>query len=376
MNNKTKVLYFVDTMNMGGIQSLLINWISRFDRNKIQVDFLLLDDGKKYKLEENLKKLECKVYKLDDVWIERPLDFMKESKALDRFFKDHHDYKAVHMHSSSKNFLVLKYAKKFRIPIRIIHSHSTNFQTKSLFKKIIGSILKIQLVKYATDFFACSKESGKWLFGNKVVNSDRFKVIHNAIDYDKFGFDEQIRKKIRQEFKIKDNELLVGNVGRFISLKNHTFLIDIFNEMLKINKNIKLIMVGIGEEKEKIERKVKKLGIEKNIIFAGFRKNVNELMQGMDVFLLPSLYEGFPVVSVEAQAAGLPCFMSKNVITEETKITDNVIFISLKENASKWAKIILDYKISRKETKNQIKGKGYLIEDLVRDLENFYITSE
>ena len=147
-----KVLYFVDRMLRGGIQSLVIDWVSRFDKNKIHVDFLLLDDGKEYELEQTLKELGCTVYKLKGIWVKTPIDFIKYKYAVKSFFKEHHDYKVVHMHSSSKNYIILKYAKKYGIPIRIAHSHNIDFQTKNPLKKLIGNLFKKPLTKYHDTF--------------------------------------------------------------------------------------------------------------------------------------------------------------------------------------------------------------------------------
>ena len=371
-----KVLYFVDRMLRGGIQSLVIDWVSRFDKQKIHVDFLLLDDGKEYELEQTLKQFGCTIYKLNGIWIKNPLDFIKYKHSIKKFFEEHHDYRVVHLHSSSKNYLILKYAKMFNIPVRIAHSHNTDFQTKNLFNKIIGDILKRPLIKYSTDYFACSEIAGEWLFGSKIVKTAKFKVIHNAVDYEKFKFNVKIRSEKRKEFNIANNEILIGNVGRFVPQKNHEFLIEIFNEILKQHDNYKLILVGSGDKENEIKNKVKTLGIEDKVIFAGFRNDVNLLMQAMDIFLLPSLYEGLPVVGVEAQAAGLPLFTSKDVVTNEVKITNDVFFIPLSKSAEEWATIISNYKISRKESKNDLISNGYMIEDIIKELEKIYIGGE
>lgn len=371
-----KVLYFVDRMLRGGIQSLVIDWVSRFDNQKIRVDFLLLDDGKEYELEQTLRELGCSVYKLNGIWVKTPIDFIKYKYAVNNFFKEHHDYKVVHMHSSSKNYMILKYAKKYGIPIRITHSHNTDFQTKNLFNKIIGNILKKPLIKYSTDYFACSEIAGEWLFGSKIVKTAKFKVIHNAVDYEKFKFNVKRRREMRKEFNIANNEILIGNVGRFVPQKNHNFLLEIFNEILKQHDNYKLILVGTGDKEKEIKNKVKILGIEDKVIFAGFRNDVNFLMQAMDIFLLPSLYEGLPVVGVEAQAAGLPLFTSKDVVTNEVKITDDVFFIPLTKSAEEWAAVISNYKISRKDSKNNLISNGYMIENIINELEEFYIGGE
>lgn len=368
-----KVLYFVDRMLRGGIQSLVIDWVSRFDKQKIHVDFLLLDDGKEYELEQTLKELGCTVYKLKGIWVKTPIDFIKYKYAVKSFFKEHHDYKVVHMHSSSKNYMILKYAKKYDIPIRIAHSHNIDFQTKNSLKKLIGNLFKKPLIKYATDYFACSKIAGEWLFGEDIVESDKFRVIHNAVDYDKFKFNENIRKNMRKKFGFKENDIVIGNVGRFAQQKNHDFLIDIFNECYKINSNYRLLLVGIGELEQEIKNKVSILGLEKEVVFAGFRKDVNCCMQAMDLFLMPSLHEGLPVVGVEAQASGLTCYMSKDVITPEVKIADNVYFISLNKSSKDWAEKIITSNNDRTNNFNKLNNDGYIIDSVIKTLEKYYL---
>ena len=368
-----KVLYFVDRMLRGGIQSLVIDWVSRFDKSKIHVDFLLLDDGKEYELEQTLKELGCTVYKLKGIWVRTPIDFIKYKYAVKSFFKEHHDYKVVHMHSSSKNYMILKYAKKYGVPIRIAHSHNIDFQTKNPLKKLIGNLFKKPLINCATDYFACSKIAGEWLFGEDIVESDKFRVIHNAVDYDKFKFNENIRKNMRKEFGFKENDIVIGNVGRFAQQKNHDFLIDIFNECYKINSNYRLLLVGIGELEQEIKNKVSILGLEKEVVFAGFRKDVNCCMQAMDLFLMPSLHEGLPVVGVEAQASGLTCYMSKDVITPEVKIADNVYFISLNKSSKDCAEKIITSNNDRANNFNKLNNDGYIIDSVIKTLEKYYL---
>lgn len=371
-----KVLYFVDRMLRGGIQSLVIDWVSRFDKQKIHVDFLLLDDGKEYKLEQTLKELGCTVYKLKGIWVKTPIDFIKYKCAVKSFFKEHHDYKVVHMHSSSKNYMILKYAKKYGIPIRIAHSHNIDFQTKNPLKKLIGNLFKKPLIKYATDYFACSKIAGEWLFGKDIVESDKFRVIHNAIDYDKFKYNSNIRKKMREEFNFKDSDIVIGHVGRFVEQKNHSFLIDVFYKCYEQNNNYKLLLVGTGELEEFIKEKVRSLGIENNVIFAGFQSNVNDYMHAMDLFVFPSLFEGLGLVLIEAQACGLPCFCTANTIPKDVKILNNLQFISLNNGALEWAKKIISSKlrINDNNTYKEFKKMNYLISDIVIELEDKYMS--
>ena len=372
MDKPVKVLYFVDRMLRGGIQTFIIENLKHMDMDKVKVDILLLDDGNTYELEDELRKLGCLVYKLDGIWVKKPWDFIKQAKALDRFFKEHHDYKVVHLHSSSKNFMVLKYAKKYGINVRIAHSHCIDFQTNSSLKKLIGDLFKLPLRKYATDYFACSKEAGKWLFGEKIVNSDHFEIVHNAVDLEKYKFNEETRMKIRSELNIEKDTIVLGHVGRFVELKNHDFLIDIFYEYNKICKNSKLLLLGTGIKENEIKEKVKKLGIEESVIFAGFKNNVNEYMCAMDLFILPSKTEGLGLVLIEAQASGLKCFTSKDVVPEEAKVSELLEYISLENGAKEWAEILLETKLKRVNNQDSIKEKGYDIIETSRFLQNFY----
>lgn len=372
MSEKVKVLYFIDRMLRGGIQTFVIENMKHMDKNKIQIDYLLLDDGVKYELEDTLKEMGSNVYKLKGVWLRKPTDYFNYFKKIDEFFSQHNDYKVVHLHSSSKNFYILKSAKKYGIPVRIAHSHNIGFQSKNKIQIMIGNLCKPLLKKYATDYFACAYLAGEWLFGKKAVKDGKVRVIHNAVEYEKFKFNEEKRIEIRNRLNINE-KLVIGNVGRFSEQKNHEFLIDIFNEIHKKNKMSTLMLIGKGEKEELIRKKVKELGLENDVIFMGFCDNVNELMWAMDIFLMPSLHEGLPVVGIEAQAAGLPCFMSKYVITDEVKITELVKFIELKQSPREWAEEILNSDLSRKNTKAEIEQARYLIMDTAKELENFYI---
>lgn len=373
---KVKVLYFVDRMLRGGIQSLVIDWVSRFDKNKIQVDFLLLDDGNKYELEDTLKDLGCNVFKLEGIWINTVSDYIKYHKKANEFFKEHNDYKVVHLHSSSKNYPILKYAKKYNIPIRIAHSHNVDFQTTSRFKKIIGNCFKPLLLKYSTDYFACSILAGEWLFGKKIIKSNKFEVIHNAVDYDKFKFNSHIRKSIRKTLNISDSTVVIGNVARFEKQKNHTFLIDIFYQYQKKIADSKLLLIGTGTLENEIKEKVKNLNIEDKVVFLGYKNNVNEYMQAMDYFLFPSLFEGLGLVLIEAQANGIPCFTSDKVVPAEVKTSDCLKFIGLENNAEEWSNKIIKTSSKRKNTYIEIKEHFYLIEDVVKKLQKKYVNGE
>lgn len=370
-----KVLFFVDRMRVGGIQMLLLNLQTYFDPSVIQCDYLVLDDGENYEYEEKLKKLGANVFKLKGVWLNRPEDYLKYCRAVDIFFKTHHDYAAVHMNASSKNFMILYYAKKNGIKKRIAHSHNTGFQTHSKLKLIAGNMFKKPLLKYATDFFACSEVAGEWLFGSDMVARGAVYVIPNAIDLDAFEYDEEIRCKIRKELGVLEEEIMIGHVGRFTRQKNHKFLLEIFRKIHELNSKTVLVLAGIGELMEEMKNYTHKLGIEKNVKFLGFRDDVMNLTQAMDVFLMPSFYEGFPVTGIEAQASGCPCVFS-DTITKEAALLDETIYLSLEENIDLWARQTLKAagKGNRSQSKKILKDKGFDIRDTVRYLEKFYIS--
>lgn len=365
-----KVLYFVDRMLRGGIQTFVYENIRHMSREKVQIDFLLLDDGKCYEMEKELNVLGCNVYKLHGIWINSPIDYIKYYISMDRFFKEHNDYSVVHMHSSSKNFLFIYLAEKYGIKTRIVHSHNIDFQTKSRFRIIVGNLLKPLLIKHATDLFACSDMAGKWLFGNR-----KFHIINNAVDLEKFMFDSVTANLMRQKLGISDDEIVIGHVGRFSHQKNHAFLIDVFNELHKLNSKFRLLLVGAGELENSIRIKVDKYNIASAVIFAGFQPDSSKFMQAMDLFIFPSSFEGLGLVLIEAQAAGLPCFASKNVIPMEAKVTDLLSFISLDSGAKAWAEIILDYGLkTRISPIDVIRQKGYDIKETADFLQKYYIS--
>lgn len=370
---KIRILYFVDRMRTGGIQILLINLLKSFDKEKYCFDLLLLDDGNDYPMERKIEDVGAIIYKLKGVWVDSPFDYIPYKKAVNNFFAEHHNYDVVHMHSSSKNYLILKCAQKYGIPIRIAHSHNTGFQTHNAVKIFIGNLMKKQLIQCSTHYLACSEIAGKWLFGEKLVAKGRVMVIKNGIELEKYKYNDLIRKIKRDELGIK-NQIVIGNVGRFVPQKNHIFLLEIFAEILRLRPDTLLLLAGVGETMIDMKAKADKLGISDNIKFLGFRMDIYELMQAMDIFLMPSLYEGFPVTAVEAQAAGLPCVLS-DTITKEAALLDDTIYIDLNKDAKYWAAqtINLIRNTDRENSYTVLKAKGFDIKDMSESLGRIYI---
>ena len=242
------------------------------------------------------------------------------------------------------NIDYLVYAKKYGIKKRIIHAHNSGNETSKL-RGIFHYLNKTRLSQYATDYWSCSMVASEYFYNENIINSPKHHIINNAIQTKDYAFDEAVRNEIRKEYKLED-KYVIGHVGRFQYQKNHEFLVDVFNEYLKLDDNAVLMLVGQGEGEKVIREKVVNLGITDKVMFMGVRSDVNKLLQAMDIFVLPSHFEGLPLVLVEAQSAGLPCYGSKDVITKESDVTGNIEFISLDDGDKKWAQIIYDNKKS------------------------------
>ena len=227
-------------------------------------------------------------------------------------------------------------AKRQKIKHIIIHSHNSNTPS-GLLRKLLNALNK-PFLHLGTDFFACSKLAGEWLFGKNFLKKHELKIINNAVDIDKYKFNAQTRENIRNELECRE-KFVIGHVGRFCYQKNHDFLINVFYEVQKEDKDMILLLIGEGELKEEIQEKVKKLNIQDNVIFLGTTNKVQNYLQAMDLFVLPSRFEGLPVVGIEAQASGTKCLFSNN-ITKETKIVDNTEFLDL--NVQEWKNAILN----------------------------------
>lgn len=300
----------------GGVESVIMNYYRHLDHSKIQFDFICDEDSTRIPYDK-IKKLGGRVF-----LVPRYQNLPKYLKALKKLFKEN-KYRIVHSNINTLSVFPLYAAKKVGIPVRISHSHSTSSR-REWKRNLIKNILRPFSKKYATDYFACSELAGRYLFGNKAFDNGEVKIIHNAIDIDKFKFDEVARKNLRKELGIKDSTVVIGHVGRFVKQKNHTLLVDVFNEYHKKNPDSKLLLIGSGPLEDKIKNKVNRLGLSGSVLFLGQRDDANKLYSVMDVFCLPSLYEGLPVVGVEAQATGLPCIFSDN-IDSGVKIGQNVL---------------------------------------------------
>lgn len=354
----------------GGVEAVVMNYYRYIDKSKIQFDFICDEDSTNIPYDE-IENMGGKV-----ILIPPYQKVFKYHKELKRVLKKE-NYKIVHSHLNTLSIFSLYAAKCANIPIRIAHSHSTT-NRKEWKKNLIKNILRPFAKMFATDYMCCSEVAGRWLFGNKEYDKGNVYVLNNAIDLDKFKYDKDVRKKLRKKLEIGDDTFVIGHVGRFVAQKNHEFLINIFSEFNKDNKNSMLILIGQGPLEKKIKAKVKQMNLNNKVIFLGQIDNVNELYQVFDVFLFPSLYEGLGMVLIEAQCSGLKCIASKEV-PYSSKVTENLKFVDLNDEIKVWKNGLLGT-VARKDFCLEIEKAGYNIKKESKKLEkkyyNMYINEE
>lgn len=358
-----RVLQIVDSMQQGGIQSFLMNLYRNINRNEIQFDFLIFRNNLQW-YEKEIDSLGGILYKAPG----RRDGLIKCSKYLDNFFKSHKEYDVVHYNASSLSFVEpLRYAKKYGVKTRIIHCHSSSFIGNPI-HRILHKIHKRNIASLANVYLSCSEPATLWMFRNTSVQS-KVQIILNGVDCKKFAYSDEKRKLYRNKLCIENN-FVVGHIGRFSAVKNHLFLIEIFEAIKEKNDNAKLLLVGDGEMRSEIESLVALKRLTNYVIFLGNRNDINDIMQAMDILVMPSLYEGFPVTVVEAQASGLPVVMS-NTITSKVVVNKNVVLKDLNDNNVEWAKTILK-KYKRVKNIDDIIKRGFDIKNTVDILTKIY----
>ena len=359
-----RILYILGgTMNFGGIESYVMNYYRHFDLSKIQLDFVIHGYGKGV-YDDEILKMGGRIFHVP-VKTHNPI---KNFIDLYKICKSY-PYHTIHVHMDAMSYVPLLIAKQCGIPQRISHSHNTNHLTNNKLKIWLNDYAKSKIVGVATHLFACSQAAGEWLYGKQA----KFQVIPNAIDTKKFAYDAQKRNSIRQQLGLTETNFVVGHVGRFDYQKNHPFLLQIFHEIYKQNKNARLVCIGKGDTKAAFEEQINRLGLQNQVFILSPRPNVNEYYNAFDCFLLPSHFEGLGIVAIEAQCNGLPCFISDGVPLET--MLCNTVRIPLSKTPKQWANIISN-KISiftRKDSSLFVKRAGYDICDCVLNLEKNYL---
>lgn len=357
----TRVLHVVTSMGRAGLETMLMNYFRHIDRDRIVFDFLVHRDGV-YDYDEEILALGGNIYHLPKL---NPMDPGYLIK-LNRFFAEHR-YTIVHSHLDCMAGLPLKYAMKNGVPVRIAHAHSSN-QMHDL-KYPIKLFYKANIGRYANEFMACSEAAGRWMFGDKL-----FSVLKNGIDTERFAWDPPTAERVRDKLRIPQNALLAGHVGRFTAEKNHSFLLEVFAEIRRKRPDAMLMLVGDGVLKSKTEEKASQMGVGDSVRFMGVRSDVNELLQAMDLFILPSLFEGLPLTLLEAQTSGVPCLISDRVPAESVVTEGLAEIMPLEESAERWAEKAVSMTGGiRTSRAAEVSAHGYDARQNVKWLEEYYL---
>ena len=329
---KTRILYIVPNMQAGGLETFIMNVIRNIDLNVFEIHFLY-HYSKEYFFDDEIKRLGCFIHRCN---FRENNNIFEYIKFLNTFFYNN-KFDIVHSHMLSTSFFTLRYAKKNNCPLRINHAH--NSTTENSLKGFIKKIMIKIASKDANLLLACSRDAGKFAYGNRD-----FIVINNCISLKKFKYSFTKRKKIREYLKISNNEILFGTIGRLNVQKNHLFLLESFSRANLENK--KLLIIGFGELKDQILKKISELNLEEKVILLENIRNTEDYYSAMDCFVLPSKFEGFPLTSVEAQANGLPCVFA-NTISQDVKLSDEVDFISI-DTPDLLAEYFDDFKLKKR----------------------------
>lgn len=355
-----KIMHVNNTMNIGGIENFLLNVTRNIDLENYNFEFLCYKEDH-FDFEDILSSYGCKIYRITDP---KKVSKLKHIKELIKIFKNH-AVDVVESHTYFESAEVMFAAFLAGVKVRITHSHTTEGLNKvSFFRKIKWNIARILIDFFSTDCVACSKDAGRALFGKK-----NFKIIENGIDVDKFYYNEEVRKQLREEYHISNTDIILGHIGRFDLAKNHEFLINVLEVLEKKDNNYKLVLVGDGKNIEKIKDLVIQKNLINKVIFVGSVKDTYNYYNIFDLFLFPSIYEGLGMSLIEAQANGLKCLASTNVPIE-SKITENVQYLDL-NNMNIWLDKINQLK-SFERSKVNLEDSDYNIKIVVRKLEKIY----
>ncbi len=363
VNKPIRILQIIGNVSHGGVEMVIFNYYRHINTDEIQFDFVI-DEDSQDSIPQDITERGARVYPIPSY--KHIFSYIHNIRKI----VSERNYNIVHSNMNTMSVFSLFAAALGGAKVRICHSHSTAHKGEG-FKNTLKYILRPFSKLFATDYFACSEVAGRWLFGDKTFEKKQVTVIANAVDTEAFGFSEKVRDKVRANLNIERN-FVIGHIGRFMYQKNHSFLIDIFNEVKKQKENSVLVLVGDGELRQETENKVAGLNLKDSVLFLGKRDDVSELLQAFDCFVLPSFYEGLPLVAVEAQYARLPIILSNN-ITQEVKINTAIQYIDLEESPEIWANEILNSNTYKNEFTDYYK---FDINQQVKILEKKYLKLE
>ena len=348
----------------GGVDRYLLNFLEAVYEEDVQIDFLT--DGVHDELEEYLEKYHSGLYPV--AGLRHPVRQFKQVCNILR--KKRYDMVYLNI-STAIDCIAVFAARHMGVPERMVHSHSSGNDRESAAARLLYNavhyICRLFCWTACTRFYACSGKAGEWIFPKKIVSSDRFEVIYNAVDRKKFYYDEKLRREVRKELGAEE-DFVIGHIGSFSYAKNYPFLISVFEEIYKKDKKSRLLLIGSGVEEADVRCMVKEKGLQNVVSFLGWCSDTWRLYQAMDLFLLPSRFEGLPIVGIEAQCTKLACVFS-DAVTEETKISEESYFLGLKESPAKWADFILKHReYDRENVKLSENAEHYSLESQAEQL--------
>ena len=365
MSEPIRVLHILQRMEAAGVQTLLMNLYRKIDRDRVQFDFLVHYTAPQF-FDEEIEALGGNIYRFS---VREDYNFPKYYRDLNKFFKEHKEYKIVHGHMHTLGGVYLHAAKKNGVPVRIAHSHTNATQKDA--KQFVKILMNHLYAVDANVLFACSSAAGKYMFGSK-----QFEVINNAIITDNFVYSEASRQNKRRELNIED-KFVIGSVGRFELQKNQRFTVEVFEKISKVRPDSVLLLIGTGSMQDEIKALVAEKGLKEKVMFLGNRRDVAELYQAMDVFVMPSLFEGLGIVGVEAQAAGTPVVCT-DTLPVEINVSPLIYRMSLDKPMGEWADMIMkaaDNPQRHQNIKPYIIEANYDMDALAKRMQTFYINS-
>ena len=366
MAEPLRILHVFGGLERGGSETMIMNMYRHLDREKLQFDFIVCN-SEKGAFPDEIEALGGRIFRMPRF---QPPTLVRFRLAFEEFFRANPDYRIIHGHLRSSASVYLGIARRHGL-VTIAHSHSTS-SGRGL-KAAVKDLLQKGIVRSADYLIACSDAAGRWLFGDAAVAKENYFVLNNAVDTDAFAFNEQNRRRIRSELSCADN-FVVGHIGSFNAVKNHGFIIELFEELRRREGRAKLLLVGDGSLRAEVTARIRDRGLGDDVILTGTRQDIPELLSAMDVFILPSVWEGLPVTAVEAQASGLRCFLS-DAVTREVSLTGLVRFLPLKDGAAVWAEAILPSAAgyARVNTAHAVREAGYDIRDTTARMQEFYL---
>ncbi|MBQ2094333.1 MAG: glycosyltransferase family 1 protein [Firmicutes bacterium] len=362
-----RVLHSVSNMARAGIETMLMNYYRQIDRSRIQFDFLA-NKPVPGEYDEEIRGMGGRVFVSPGL---NPLHFPQYKRFVADLLRSSPEIGIVHAHNEAMGYYALKSAKDAGLPVRIAHAHNT--QIIKDYKYPLKMVCKQLLPGAATDYWSCGRDAGIYYYGEKRWNESGF-ILHNAIDVPRFAFQKETRESLRQAHGL-ENCFVIGHVGRFNVQKNHARLLDVFAEVAKTEPSARLALIGVGELEQSVKEKAQTLGLQDRVLFLGQMADVSGWYQAMDCFVMPSLFEGLPVVGIEAQAAGLPCVFSDRV-TDEVLLSPAARRVPLEADDAEWAKEILAAKrpeAERTQGADIVWQSGYDIHAEAQKLQEIYL---